>query len=142
MAYRRTYRDFEVPYSDELTFDLEFIDSEAAEIAAHIMFQDPLEGYSGEEEGYISLSNIYKALMTNWERERDDQYRRVQSNEYPEYLVMLYKFSQAITASGVNKEFCPHMDRVMVRYYGPADARKAEKFLEEQGFIFDVESDG
>ena len=142
MAYRRTYRDFEVPYSDELSFDLEFIDSEAIEIAAHIMFQDPLEGYSGKEEGYISLVNIYKALMTNWKHERHNRHHHVQSNEYPEYLVTLYKFSQAISASGVTKEFCPHMDRVMVRYYGLADARKAEKFLKEQGFVFDVENDG
>jgi len=60
----------------------------------------------------------------------------------PEYLQTLYKFSEGIKASGVSREICPHPDRVMVRYYGPDDAKQAEKFLKEAGFDFLVESDG
>jgi hypothetical protein len=60
----------------------------------------------------------------------------------PEYLQDLYKFSEGIKASGVSGEICPHPDRVMVRYYGPDDAKTAEAFLEKSGFKFEVESDG
>jgi hypothetical protein len=60
----------------------------------------------------------------------------------PEYLQDLYKFSEGIKASGVKGEVCPHPDRIMVRYYGPADAKQAEEFLKKAGFAFEVESDG
>jgi len=60
----------------------------------------------------------------------------------PEYLQTLYKFSEGIKASGASYEFCPHPDRVMVRYYSPDDAKKAEEFLKKAGFKFWAESDG
>ena len=63
-------------------------------------------------------------------------------SDSPEYLQTLYKFSEGIKASGINGGFCPHPDRIMVRYYGPDDANRAEKFLKEAGFKFESESDG